>query len=124
MSSPVLVVAEDATVRSAAELMDRRTVLHLPVVDRAGRLTGLVTYRALLQVLGHGSSAALPVSSIMRRDPVCIGPETETLRALELMRGGHLGCLPVVRGDRPIGIVTERDFIRLSARLLEDWLHA
>ena len=38
------------------------------------------------------------------------------------MRNERCGCLPVVEEDRLVGIVTESDFIEVSAKLLEEWL--
>lgn len=125
MTSPVLAVGTAETVRAAAALMDAKRVLHLPVVDERGRLAGLVTYRGILHVLAASQRSDLPVGRVMRADPVVVRPGTPCLRALQLMHEGRLGCLPVVRADGSLaGIVTERDFIRASAGLLETWLRS
>ena len=55
-------------------------------------------------------------------DPVAIGPETNTLDAIALMRDQKVGCLPVVEGGKLVGLVTESDFIAVSAKLLDRWL--
>ena len=50
------------------------------------------------------------------------GRGTPTLRAIGLMRERKVGCLPVVENDKLVGIVTESDFIDVSAKLLDEWL--
>jgi CBS domain-containing protein len=63
------------------------------------------------------------VQDIMRKDPVTITPETPTLNAMQIMRERRVGCLPVLNEEsRLVGIVTERDLIGVSSRLLEKYL--
>jgi CBS domain-containing protein len=63
------------------------------------------------------------VKEIMRPDPVTVTPATTTLEAMRLMRSAGVGCLPVVEhGHKLVGIVTERDLIEVSSRLLEQYL--
>ena len=45
-------------------------------------------------------------------------PETTTLEAIELMRREKVACLPVVTDGRLVGIVSERDFLRVAGNLL------
>ena len=102
-------------------------------IDPAGRLTdhqhrlvGLVSYRALLRLMARGKMVDggrhIAVSEVMRQDPVTVDPEASTLQAIELMREHRVGCLPVVRDERLVGMVTERDFMNVSAQLLEQKL--
>jgi CBS domain-containing protein len=60
----------------------------------------------------------------MITDPETVTPNITLIDALKLMRDKGIGCLPVVNakenGDRElVGIITEMDFLRISARLLE-----
>ena len=71
-----------------------------------------------------GSGAPVAVSSLMKHDPVVVGPETSSLDALRLMRDRKSGCLPVVENGRLVGIVTESDFIKVAEGLLEERLRA
>jgi CBS domain-containing protein len=45
-----------------------------------------------------------------------------TLDAVDKMREHQIGALPVVREDRLVGIITERDFIQIAGNLLDDTL--
>lgn len=127
MTTDLYTVHEDDSVELAAHLMEWHRIRHVPVEDRDHRLVGLVSYRSLLRLLsehdGQGRSAAMiPVSEIMRRDPVVIGPDTTTLRAIGILREHRVGCLPVVQGKTLIGLVTEHDFTEIAGQLLEEKL--
>ena len=58
----------------------------------------------------------------MHRDPVTVAPETSTLEAIEIMKRHQIGCLPIVKEGRLVGIVTERDFMNVAQQLMEDLL--
>jgi CBS domain-containing protein len=107
--------------------MDWHRVRHLPVEDNTHRLVGIVSYRALLRLLTSDrhdvrGAAAIPVSEVMRRDPVTIGLSTSSQRAIAIMREFNVGCLPVVHNDRLVGLVTEHDFTDIAGQLLDQRL--
>jgi len=58
------------------------------------------------------------VEEIMIKDPICIGPEASIQEAMKLMNEHHVDCLPVVQHDELIGMITEKDFLGISHRLL------
>ena len=72
------------------------------------------------QTLAIGASLDqyVPVSSIMKENPITVSPETETLTAIEIMRENGIGCLPVTKDGRLVGVVTERDFMVITRELL------
>ncbi len=122
MSTDVLTVHVDEVIDLVANVMDWKHVRHVPVEDADGLLVGLVSYRSLLRLLGrdlpHGRESPLPVSEVMRRDVITITPETTTLEAIELMRREKVACLPVVTAGRLVGVVAERDFLRVASELM------
>ncbi len=121
MTTDLFTVCEDEIVDLVANLMDWHRIRHVPVEDDQHRLVGLVSYRALLRLLGRDEvrqGAPIPVSAIMQKDPITVTPETPTLDAIQTMRTRHISCLPVVKDDRLVGIVTERDFVHIAAELL------
>ncbi|MBM4062086.1 MAG: CBS domain-containing protein [Planctomycetes bacterium] len=127
MTTDVFTVHPEDVVDLAASLMDWRHIRHVPVEDNEGRLVGLVSHRTLLRLVGQGmrgaESAPVAVKDIMRRDPITVTPDTPTLEAIESMRNHRVGCLPVVEeGNRLVGIITERDLIRVAAMLFEKHL--
>ena len=125
MSTDLFTVHPEDLIDLAASVMDWEHLRHVPVEDHEGHLVGLVSHRQLLRVVAQaGAAKPVAVREIMRTDPITVSPETETLTALQTMRSSKLGCLPVVENGKLVGIVTESDFIEVSARLLEEWLRS
>jgi CBS domain-containing protein/gamma-glutamyl:cysteine ligase YbdK (ATP-grasp superfamily) len=127
MTTDLFTVHPEDVVDLAASLMDWRHIRHVPVEDNDGRLVGLVSHRTLLRLLGQGvkgvQRAPVAVKDIMKTNTVTVNPNTLTLEAIALMRKQKVGCLPVVEeGDRLVGIITERDLIRVAATLFEKQL--
>ena len=126
MTTDLFTVRPDDLVDLAASVMDWRHIRHVPVEDDEGRLVGLVSHRDLLRLLSRGlppgHTGPITVRSIMKPQPITITSETPTLEAIEIMRDHKVGCLPVVEGDRLVGIVTAYDFLALSAKLIEEHL--
>lgn len=123
-ANPVTVAPED-TLHSALALMDELGVRHLPVVS-AGRLVGILSDRDLLEHTGAGilgpdagsrSELEFTVAKVMRVDPVTAAPDDFIVSAMTELSVHGIGCLPVVADGRLVGIVTETDFLRLSAQL-------
>lgn len=109
----------------AASLMHWRHVRHVPVEDDGGHLIGIVSHRDLIELLASGklsSTEPIVIRDIMKTDLVTIAPETPTLDALDLMRERNIGCLPIVKDNRLVGLVTAYDFLTVSAKLFEEKL--
>jgi CBS domain-containing protein len=124
MSTQLLTVRPEDLVDLAASMMDWEKIRHVPVEDDQGRLVGIVSHRALLRLVarGQGGTTQVVVKDIMRRDPVSVTPQTPTIEAMKLMRDRAVGSLPVLEGDKLVGIITEHDLIDVSAKLLERFL--
>jgi len=125
MTSDLFTVNEDEVLDLVASLMDWKHIRHVPVEDDAHRLVGLVTHRTLLRVLAreHGrETRPIPVREVMHTNVVTVAPDTATLEAIRLMKEHRIACLPVVEKGRLVGIVSERDFFKISDQLLEEFL--
>ena len=127
MSTDLFTIREDEPVDLAAHLMDWRHVRHVPVEDDAHHMVGLVSHRTLLRVMARalteGRGQTVLVSDIMEREVVTVTPSSGTIDALETMKRHGVSCLPVVdEEDRLVGIITERDFMGISWRLLKSFL--
>ncbi|MFL6216580.1 MAG: glutamate-cysteine ligase family protein [Blastocatellia bacterium] len=122
MTTDLFTVHEDEPLELVISLMDWRHVRHVPVEDERGRLVGLISVfevlRRLAEPATQNRAEPIAVGEMMRRDPLVIPPDMPTLAAIALMRREHADCLLVVKEDRLIGILTERDFIHVAARLL------
>ena len=126
MSTDLLTVNEEEAIDLVANLMDWHRIHHVPVEDNDHRLVGLVSHRPLLRFLasdeGRREQGPTPVRRVMVTDLVTVDPGTSTLEAIEMMRKHRISCLPVVKDERLVGIVTERDFMRIAGTLLEEML--
>ncbi|MEC7726672.1 MAG: CBS domain-containing protein, partial [Planctomycetota bacterium] len=126
MTTDLFTVHPEDVVDLAASLMDWRHIRHVPVEDNDGKLVGLVSHRTLLRMVGKGmrgdKKQPVAVKDIMITNPICVTPATRTLEAIEYMREHRIGSLPVVEDGRLVGIITERDLIRVAAMLFEKQL--
>ena len=128
MSTDLFTVGPDDLIDLAASVMDWRHIRHVPVEDAGGRLVGLVTHRGLLRIVSNGNrfdkGNPITVREVMVANPFTVSPLTTSLEAIEIMRSNRIGCLPVVEGDRLVGIVTSYDFLEASAKLFKEHLQA
>ena len=125
MAVDLFTVRAEDVLDLAASLMHWRHVRHVPVEDDAGHLIGIVSHRDLLELFALGKMhghAELVIRDVMKRDVITIEPDTPTLDALALMRERGIGCLPVVKGNKLIGLITAYDFLTVSSKLLEERL--
>lgn len=129
MTANVVTLTAGQSLPVARELMKLKGVRHLPVVDDAGQLVGLVTHRDLLEA-AISSLAPLdadevdelqlkvPVARIMREQVWTIGPDDPADAAARLMLDNRIGCLPVVSERQLVGIITEADLVEAAAIFL------
>jgi len=126
MTTDLFTVHPEDLVDLAASMMDWERIRHIPVEDE-GKLVGLISHRAVLRLVARGhldrsSNEKVAVREIMRKDPITVAPSTTTLDVLHIMRDRKVSALPVVDGDKLVGMVTERDLIAVSSRLLDNYL--
>ncbi len=124
MSTDLFTVRPEDAVDLAASLMKWKHVRHVPVEDDSGNLIGIVSHRDLLDLIAEGThnSKRMPVRKIMHTDLITVEPCTSALDALRLLRDRDIGCLPVVRGEKLVGLITTYDYLTVSAKLFEEKL--
>ncbi|HSU24496.1 MAG TPA: CBS domain-containing protein [Pyrinomonadaceae bacterium] len=125
MTTDLLTVRPEDTVDLAANLMHWKRIRHVPVEDNEGRLVGIVSHRDLMALFAAnsvGDHSETAVREVMKSEPIVIAPETPTLEALLLMRENNIGCLPIIKGEKLVGLITAYDFLTVSAKLLEEKL--
>jgi CBS domain-containing protein len=140
MTRNVISVGPQQSVLDAAELMLQNRISGLPVVDSAGKLTGIVTEGDFLRrgelgtqrhrpkwlefLIGPGRlsaeyvhSSGRKIAEVMTPEP-CIVSEDDSLETVvELMERRHVKRLPVVRGDRLVGIVSRANIMDAFAEV-------
>lgn len=110
MTAPVKAIPEGFTLRGAAEIMNRFTLAHLPVVRR-GEMVGLITREVVDKGIFHGLGDA-PVREYMSGEFPRVSPDASLHQVQRLMVERNLGFLPVVEGGRLRGAVTRADLLR------------
>jgi CBS domain-containing protein len=143
MTRRVITVTPDATILEAANIMLRWHVSGLPVVDAAGRLVGIVSEgdfirrseigtrrrrgRWLKFLLGAGATATdyvrehgRKVSDVMTRDSLSITENATLEEIVASMETNGLKRLPVMRGDKIVGIVSRANLLQAVAGLVRE----
>lgn len=116
MSKPPVICAPTDTARRAAEIMRDRKVSCLGVVD-SERFVGILTVRDLAaRIIAAGVNPEVtPVSAVMTANPVGLHGEDLGSDILHLMLERGIGHLPVVDGERLVGMITQTDLTRFQA---------
>lgn len=103
------------------ELMDWQKVKFTPVEDSKANLVGLVSSDILMKhyVKNSGSKEFITVEEIMIKNPITIDPESSIQDAMKLMKKHKVDCLPVVQNNELVGMITDKDFLGISHRLIK-----
>jgi CBS domain-containing protein len=143
MTRPVITVTPETTIVEAANTMLQKHVSGLPVTDAAGKLVGIVSEgdfirrseigtqrrrgRFLKFILGPGKAATdfvhehgRKVAEIMTPQPLTITEDTALDEIVELMEKNNVKRLPVIRGDRIVGIVSRANLLQAVASLARE----
>jgi len=134
MTSPVVTVTPDASLKDAAAALVRHGINAMPVVDDGRRLLGIVSEEDLLrpeQPHAAGAARGSPparkgprtVREVMTQAVYTMLEDADAAAAARLMLRHGLKSVPVVAGDIVVGIVARRDLLRLVARSDQD-IHA
>ena len=122
MTRNPVTIRSDHTLREALEVMDQNEFHHLPVLSPAGHLVGIITARdcrlALrlpdvvqeywqdIDLVDH-----LLVGSTMSVAPIVVEADTPVVEAAKMLLMNYVSCLPVMRSETLIGVVTVSDIL-------------
>jgi len=108
MTSNPRTVSPDDGIQVAARIMKEEDTGVVPVVEN-GRAVGIVTDRDIvLRAVAEGG-VDRPVRDIATREVFCVRPDDSTREAERIMSQRQIRRLPVVEGDRLVGIVSLGD---------------
>jgi len=122
----------NTTLHEALEIMERLSCHHLPVLGTNGHLIGILSDRDCRTALNspyilrerwqdETLATHLPVRAMMTPAPIVIAPEAAAEEAARIMLNHQISCLPVMRDETLVGIVTRSDillaFMNLSQRV-------
>lgn len=118
---PVILPAS-ATVKTAAETMRKEKVGAILVTDPGERLVGVFTARdAVCRVLAPGRDPTrTALSEVMTRNPRAIAPGAVASEALQIMTACGCRHLPILDGEKIVGIVSRIDFLGTEQQRVEE----
>ena len=136
MTTDVVTVPPGMPLKHVAQLLIERRISGVPVVDAHGHVLGVVSDSDILwKTQGYGGEpnavlawlsdqlggeearlAARDAGSAMTTPAVTVAPATDAAHAARLMVQKRVNRLPVVDGDRLVGIVTRTDLVRAFTR--------
>jgi CBS domain-containing protein len=129
MTTSVVSVTADTSVRQALRLLDEHSITSLPVISDDGRLEGVVSEADLLHetLPADPRSRMLPVDvprdvpartvgEVMTTHPVTLAPSDDLAVAVELLTSTAVKSAPVVDHGAVAGVISRRDVVHLLAR--------
>ncbi len=117
MTREVATITPDKQVGQALKLMQKLNIRHLPVVQHH-RMVGWITSRDLREVLLASMLEKITVGDIMVQAPITVTPDTSVEEAARLVVEHKIGGMPVVEGDRLVGVITMLDLISAFTAML------
>jgi len=116
MTSPVVTIHGKLNLFEAYSIMLSNKIRHHVVVDSTGRIMGVMSQSDLINVLGLEYFVEMRlIEQIMTRNVMTIPQQMNLSEALARMAEAGISCVVVVDGHSPVGILTERDAVRLVA---------
>jgi CBS domain-containing protein len=128
-SSPVTLQA-DNSLNLADEIMELGRVRHVPILE-GHRLVGVLSqsdlfHSAFAKAMGFRPGEqrellnSIPITEVMSKPVISVGPDSSIRAAARLMMEKKVGCLPVVEGEKLVGLVTKNDMLRYLAKREEE----
>ncbi len=123
MTTDLFTVQKDDILDFVLDLIKWKKLNFIPVEDTKGKLSGIITpqniFNANLKANKSSRKKIVSVSDIMDTKPVTIDTQATVLEAMKLMQNRKSGYILVVQKNDLVGIITERDFLQISSRLME-----
>jgi CBS domain-containing protein len=107
-------VAESATLKECAELLEARRVGAMVILNAAGGLIGVISERDIVRNIAKSGASALQstVGDVMTRAVVTARPRDTVASAMERMTDRRIRHLPVLEGGRMLGVVSIGDLVK------------
>ncbi len=110
MKPDPVTIGRTMLIQRAAELMKKHSIRHLPVVD-GSRLEGFITQTDLRQYFFPSMVEDIHVHDVMAVNPITIDVDSSIDKAARMIHDHKIGGLPVMEGDRLVGVITSSDII-------------
>lgn len=129
MSTPVLTIDADVPVQDALVRMRKDKVRRYPVIDKKGKLIGIVTNTDLMNASPSDATtlsvweinyllSKITVERVMTKNVIVTQEDCPIEEAARVMADHKIGGLPVARGESVVGIITETDLFNIFLEML------
>lgn len=129
MTHNPVTIREETSLDDALKIMRDNKVRRLPVLDKGGKLVGIVSEKDLLYASPspatslsvweiHGLLARIKIKELMTKNVITVCEDCPIEEAARIMVDNKIGGLPVMRGDQLVGIITETDLFKIFLELL------
>ncbi|MBF6592314.1 MAG: CBS domain-containing protein, partial [Ktedonobacterales bacterium] len=105
----VISIAPTATIQDAARLLSDYNISGVPVIESQGHMVGIVTEADLI------SKEGATVADIMTPRVISVGEGTPVDEIAQILTSNRIKRVPIVRGDRVVGIVSRANIVRMMA---------
>lgn len=130
MSTELHTLKPSNTLAEARALMAEKKIRHIPIVDDANALAGLVTQSDVLAAMDSSVNTAskaqraqhdstIKISQFMTTGVATVDPRTDLRNAARYLERHKHGCLPAVKNGKLVGIITDTDFVGVAINLME-----
>ena len=119
MSKNVVTLAPELEILRAAHELIKHDISGAPVLDKHGRLVGVLSERDCMQVAMQGDYHGTPVGLVkdfMSNNPQWVSPEQSILTLANLFINGRFHRYPVVDNGRLVGVISRRDVMKAMGR--------
>lgn len=128
MTYPVISVAPDMPISDALSLMRKEHIRRTPVIQN-GKLIGIISDKDLLNASPspvttlsiwemNSLLSKITVNDVMTRNVLTVTEDTPIEAGARIMADNKIGGLPVLRGDKVVGIITETDLFKIFLELM------
>ena len=110
MNKEPVTIGPKTPVGQALKLMQQHQIRHLPVIGD-GSMVGWISARTLREVLLASMLEVITVGDVMVQAPISVTPETSVEEAARLVHEHRIGGMPVLEGDKLVGVLTVNDLL-------------
>lgn len=115
MTTDLFTLRAEDSLADAEQLMREHRIRHVPIVDDADTLIGLITQRDLLA----SESGSNTVADVMRTEIHTVSESDDMRTAALMLQKYKIGSVPVTSHGKLVGIITDSDYVGLAINLLE-----
>ncbi|MBD1380146.1 acetoin utilization AcuB family protein [Metabacillus arenae] len=124
MQQDVVTLFPENTLEEAIKTMNSRHIRHLPIVSKDGLLAGILSDRdlkdaspSIFELKDRMNELKKPVSTIMKKDVITCHPLDFVEEISAVFYEHRIGCVPVIKHKKLVGIVTETDLLHTFVQL-------